>query len=152
MDISCASFLVVFLCIYIAFLFYKRKRFETRCHRLESAVKYALDRRQQSIETVKVKLDEVDAGLRQHIASMDFQVLLDSLQNGKVTALQVLRAYQEKALAAQEKTNCITQFILEADDWAKTLDEQFETNKGTGQRPPFFGIPFSIKECIGVSG
>lgn len=45
------------------------------------------------------------------------------------------------------KTNCITEFVIEAEQWAKELD-----NNTGDELPPLFGIPFSNKESIVLYG
>lgn len=48
----------------------------------------------------------------------------------------------------QEKFNCICEFIIESFDEAKSLDQKFENSD---DKPPLFGIPFSVKENFYVS-
>ena len=70
----------------------------------------------------------------------------EALQNETYTAVQVLHAYQDKALKAHAKTNCVTQFILEAEQCARQMDKQYTGKK----KPPLFGVPISVKESISV--
>lgn len=55
----------------------------------------------------------------------------------------MLAAYSWKALQIQEKLNPICEFLLEAFDLAKELDEKYG---GKEKKPPLFGVPFSVKE------
>lgn len=70
------------------------------------------------------------------------------LQIGELQPLEVLEAFQAAALLAHEKTNCVTQFILEAQTWCIDLQKQYS---GRQEKPPLYGLPFSVKESIGVS-
>uniref|UniRef100_A0A0R3S0Y5 fatty acid amide hydrolase n=1 Tax=Elaeophora elaphi TaxID=1147741 RepID=A0A0R3S0Y5_9BILA len=69
----------------------------------------------------------------------------ECLQSGKFTAKEVLRTYQENAINAHHKTNCI-----ESEKWAEELDKKAEDENY--QKPPLFGIPVSVKESIQVKG
>ncbi len=71
----------------------------------------------------------------------------DALQAGRVRALEAVQAYQWKALEAQRKTNAVTEFIEEAEDYARSLDDDFEEWQKSA---PLFGVPFSVKESIAV--
>ncbi len=73
--------------------------------------------------------------------------LQDELQKEKITAVQALDAYVYKALNVQEKLNCICFFFKEAAAEAKALDVKYRGK----QKPPLFGIPFSVKENFYVS-
>ncbi|KAL3982726.1 Amidase family protein [Acanthocheilonema viteae] len=84
------------------------------------------------------------------IGSLDFDQLIQYLQLGRCTAKEVLRTYQERAINAHRKTNCIVTFITESEKWAEELDKKAE-NKNY-QKPPLFGIPISVKENIKVKG
>ncbi|KAK6056442.1 hypothetical protein COOONC_06054, partial [Cooperia oncophora] len=61
-----------------------------------------------------------------------------------------LRTYQYKALLAHAKTNSVTLFIKEAERWAAEWDEKATASNFV--KPPFFGIPISLKECIPLEG
>uniref|UniRef100_A0A915ADD7 fatty acid amide hydrolase n=2 Tax=Parascaris univalens TaxID=6257 RepID=A0A915ADD7_PARUN len=134
----------------LALLLYRRRRKEMRRNYLLSEVQKRLDLRERSIREVEAKVAEVPIAIREQIASHDLCKLIDNIQAGRYTALQVLRTYQWKAVESHRKTNCITQFIREAEEWAKELDALTADSKY--QRPPLFGVPFSIKECISVVG
>lgn len=68
--------------------------------------------------------------------------LAESLQQDKFGALTVLKAFTWKALRAQEELNCLIDFLLEAFDKAEALDAKFG---GKPDKPPLFGLPFSVK-------
>ncbi|VDM25464.1 unnamed protein product [Toxocara canis] len=134
----------------LALFLYRWNRKEKRKSNLRVEVQKRLDVRARSISEIEAKVNEVSIALREEIASRDLKQLVGDLQAGRFTALQVLRTYQWKAIESQRRTNCITQFIQAADEWAKRLDT--EAANSDYQRPALFGIPFSIKECICVAG
>lgn len=72
----------------------------------------------------------------------------DELQAGRITASEAVDAFRWKALECQEKFNCVTEFLKEAPDLALALDAEYAGGK---QKPPLFGIPFSVKETFFVS-
>jgi len=84
---------------------------------------------------------------REAIVSTDIKILLDDLRSGKLQPLQVLEAYQAKALLADKDINAVCDFITEATAWAKALSEIPEEERG-----PLFGLPISVKECFYVKG
>nr|KAG5703230.1 hypothetical protein BaRGS_034141 [Batillaria attramentaria] len=82
----------------------------------------------------------------QSITSLDFKQLQAKLQNGQLQAVDVLRAYQSKALELNKTINCITDAIVEAEDQAAACD------KMTDKQSPLHGMPLSVKDNIGVKG
>lgn len=82
------------------------------------------------------------------IALSMFTLFIGSLQNGLLKPSDVLYAFVDAAIAANEKTNCICQFINEAFQWATELEAKYD---GGIAKPPLYGIPISIKENISVS-
>ncbi|KAL4801974.1 amidase signature domain-containing protein [Aspergillus unguis] len=70
--------------------------------------------------------------------------LVQGVQNGSVSATEVLQTYGKVAVKAHEKTNCVTELLLpEAETWA-----QNEVNlKG-----PLAGVPISLKDSVQVKG
>uniref|UniRef100_A0A914W0X5 fatty acid amide hydrolase n=1 Tax=Plectus sambesii TaxID=2011161 RepID=A0A914W0X5_9BILA len=105
------------------------------------------DQLRKIAKTVAVT-DKQETDQREAILALSFPELFEALQNETYSALQVLHAYQEKALKAHAITNCITQFFLEAEECARQLDQAYVGKK----KPPLFGIPFSVKESISVKG
>ncbi|XP_059095221.1 fatty acid amide hydrolase 1-like [Tigriopus californicus] len=84
---------------------------------------------------------------RLEIISMPLEHLLDQLKGGQLKPIQVLEAFQARALEVTEEHNCVCDFITEARDWALAL----ESVPGD-QRGPLYGLPMSIKECYFVKG
>ncbi|TMS38933.1 hypothetical protein L596_005555 [Steinernema carpocapsae] len=66
----------------------------------------------------------------------------DKLQDGSITAEQVLLAYWRKAFQVNEDFNCLIDVIVKAYDDAMELDRKYP--KGS-TKPALFGIPFSVK-------
>lgn len=99
--------------------------------------------RKEQIEKLKTKLNTLDqVEIWQEILQKSFEDLLQELQLGSLKVLDVLHAYQWKALESNEKLNNIVWFIDEAEVWAQTLDAL-----PSDQRGPLHGIPLSVKEC-----
>jgi Asp-tRNA(Asn)/Glu-tRNA(Gln) amidotransferase A subunit family amidase len=70
--------------------------------------------------------------------------LVQDVQKGIVSPVDVVRTYGKVAVRAQEKTNCVTELLLpEAEEWATS-----EINR-TG---PLAGIPVSLKDSVQVKG
>lgn len=70
--------------------------------------------------------------------------LVQDVQKGAVSAVDVLRTYGKIAVKAQEKTNCITELLVpEAEKWAEE-----DINK----QGPLAGIPVSLKDTFIVKG
>lgn len=81
------------------------------------------------------------------ILDESFEELLQKLQNGSLGCLEVLHAYQAKALEITNELNCVTEFIKEAEEWAAKLD-----GISPSQRGPLHGLPFSIKDNVAIIG
>jgi Asp-tRNA(Asn)/Glu-tRNA(Gln) amidotransferase A subunit family amidase len=77
---------------------------------------------------------------RQAIINLSFEELRHQLVTGALTAVEVLMAFQAKAMLVHERTNAITGFIEEALDRARELDLVPEN-----QRKPLHGLPISFK-------
>lgn len=75
-------------------------------------------------------------------------LILDALQNDKYNAQTVLKAYSWKALQVQDQINCLAEFLIEAFEKAEELDKKYS---GKENKPPLYGIPFSVKANFFVS-
>lgn len=72
--------------------------------------------------------------------------LVNDVQTGKLSPIDILRTYGKTATIAQQRTNCVTELLLpEAESWAK--DE-----KDVNLQGPLAGIPVSLKDSIAVGG
>ncbi|PAV85963.1 hypothetical protein WR25_26541 isoform B [Diploscapter pachys] len=106
--------------------------------------------REQSIEFAKSQAAKVEKSLREKIERWDLDTLRDNLQKGTVSCLDVVRTFYGKAVKAHERTNCVTLFVREAEQWASEWDEK--AKDPNFKKPSFFGFPISLKECVPLGG
>ncbi|KDQ12989.1 hypothetical protein BOTBODRAFT_56307 [Botryobasidium botryosum FD-172 SS1] len=67
------------------------------------------------------------------------------------TATNVVRAYIERAIVAQSKTNCLTEILFaEALAEAEALDKEFRATKKI--KGPLHGVPVSFKDLFHIKG
>ncbi|KAF9054357.1 amidase [Panaeolus papilionaceus] len=77
--------------------------------------------------------------------------IVERIAAGEWTASEVLEAYITRAAFAHEKTNCLTEVMLEpARQRAKELDQEFASTKKL--RGPLHGVPISIKDQFNIVG
>ncbi|PPQ63300.1 hypothetical protein CVT24_006745 [Panaeolus cyanescens] len=77
--------------------------------------------------------------------------IVERIATGEWTASQVLEAYIARAAFAQEKTNCLTEVMLEpARQRARELDQEFAATKQL--HGPLHGVPISIKDQFHITG
>ncbi|CAG0906275.1 unnamed protein product [Cyprideis torosa] len=100
-------------------------------------------KRHIQFQRIRKKLSTPDGTLmtpaRHRIVSLSICQLLDELQEGKILPTEVLHAYQAKSLECNDRLNCITEYLEEAEDAAAALDH-------CPTRGPLHGLPISIKE------
>jgi amidase len=77
---------------------------------------------------------------QERIAAMDLPELRELLQKGELTAVKVLEAFLAAAVAANRRTNAVTEFLEDALSRARGLDSLPQ-----GSRGPLHGIPISLK-------
>jgi fatty acid amide hydrolase len=82
----------------------------------------------------------------EQILCLSFQELVEKLQSKELDAVDVLRAFQWKALDVDTDVNCITEPISEAEALALKCD-QSDAPLG-----PLHGIPVSLVECLPIKG
>ncbi|ODM93474.1 Fatty acid amide hydrolase 1 [Orchesella cincta] len=80
------------------------------------------------------------------ILNLSDEELIKQLQTRRLKATEVLEAFIAKALKVTRKLNSITEFIPQAEEWARELDELKEV------RGPFHGLPISVKDNCWVKG
>ena len=80
---------------------------------------------------------------RQNISSKNIQQLLLELKTGALNPVEVLEAYQAKALQVDKEINAVCDFILSAADWAQHL-----LTVPPAERGPLYGLPISIKVSL----
>ncbi|PYI07959.1 amidase [Aspergillus sclerotiicarbonarius CBS 121057] len=83
--------------------------------------------------------------------SYDAQGLHRDIIEGRLTSLQVCKAFCKRAAIAQQLTNCVTEiFFAEAFERANFLDYYLaKYNRPYG---PFHGLPISVKDTFNVKG
>ncbi|EFX81960.1 hypothetical protein DAPPUDRAFT_210998 [Daphnia pulex] len=123
-------------------------RFTTK---LIGLVKKTIDQKLKEVRRNKERLEQDLASVNQtnSCVELEISVLLQKLQDGHLSCVEVLRAYQAKALEITTEYNCITEFILEAEEWAKKLDADAALG---GKKGPLHGLPFSVKDNVGIIG
>ncbi|KAJ1495195.1 hypothetical protein T484DRAFT_1876260 [Baffinella frigidus] len=93
------------------------------------------------------------------VAELDgasFVLVQRKLQSGEVSAQEALAALRRLAARASQRLNCVTGFILGADQEAETLDgvqrEGIAAEGDSRARPLgiLHGVPISVKESINV--
>ena len=77
---------------------------------------------------------------RKEILGKEIKDLQSDLKSGLLKPLEVLQAYQAKALEVDQDINAVCDFILEATDWAKALEDIPEEERGA-----LYGLPISVK-------
>ena len=80
---------------------------------------------------------------RQNISSKNIQQLLLELKAGALNPVEVLEAYQAKALQVDKEINAVCDFILSAADWA-----QYLLTVPQAERGPLYGLPISVKVSL----
>ncbi|XP_078574946.1 vitamin D3 hydroxylase-associated protein-like [Branchiostoma floridae x Branchiostoma japonicum] len=134
--------LVGVLTVYVGRKFYTRQQYKRKVQRKN-------EERQKALQDVLKSLDTDDKDIsdkRNEILTLTLPQLTQQLKDGQLSALQVLQAYQEKALAVHGGINCITEPIPNALARAQELDS-------TDQKPGLlYGVPVSIKDNINIKG
>ncbi|XP_078657284.1 vitamin D3 hydroxylase-associated protein-like [Branchiostoma floridae x Branchiostoma belcheri] len=134
--------LVGVLTVYIGRKFYIRRQFKQK-------VRKKNEERQQAFQDVLKSLNTDDKEVedtRKAVLSLTLPQLSQQLRDGQLSAVQVLQAYQEKALAVHNDFNCVTEPIPDALARAEDLDR-------AGQRSGLlYGVPVSIKDNIDIKG
>ena len=79
------------------------------------------------------------------IHSAPIQALVRDVQQNVTRPLEILRTYGKMAIMTHEKTNCLTEVMIEeAEDWLSRQDNYVKR--------PLAGIPVSLKDTIIVGG
>ncbi|KAK3793142.1 hypothetical protein RRG08_024974 [Elysia crispata] len=120
---------------------YKRQRRQ----QLKLKMQARGQRSKTDIEELRAELKTLQ--INTAIPTWSITELHAAVQAGEVTATEVLRAYQAKALEVNDRTNAITDVIKSAVTRAAQLDQL-----PPEQRGPLHGIPISLKEACGLEG
>ncbi|VDK49098.1 unnamed protein product [Anisakis simplex] len=107
--------------------------------------------RKKRFEAIRERIDRSEAALERYaeILKLNFFELKEALQNDRLSATAVLNAYLWKAFEVNEKTNCIIEFLIESFDEAENLDQKWHLKPN---KPPLFGLPFSVKGNFYMKG
>ncbi|XP_035699503.1 fatty-acid amide hydrolase 1-like isoform X1 [Branchiostoma floridae] len=136
------TILVGVLTVYVGRKFYTRQQYKRKVQRKN-------EERQKALQDVLKSLDTDDKDVqdkRKDILTLTLPQLTQQLKDGQLSAVQVLQAYQEKAIAVHDDLNCVTEPIPDALGRAEELDR-------AGQRSGLlYGVPVSIKENIDIKG
>ncbi|GAB1608405.1 fatty acid amide hydrolase 1-like isoform X1 [Argonauta hians] len=112
--------------------------------KVKQAMRKAFNKRAQELMALRERLH--DSGLTEemkcYILSLDIVQLQKQLKDRSLKSIDVLRAYQYKALDAQDKLNCIAAVIPDAEHLAEECDLLPTVTK------PLHGIPISLKESM----
>lgn len=113
-------------------IFFLRKRLRKRVNELQRQRLKAIQRVQEAFPSLTTRQGDIIA--------LDFPVLRQKLQDGELTSVEVLEAFQAKAIEVHRDTNCITSFVTDAITRAKGLDSLPKEARG-----PLHGMPISLK-------
>ena len=78
--------------------------------------------------------------------------LVSKIKSGDLSPVDVLHAYQAKALKESRKTNCVIEVIRDAEEHAVKLEQMIKNDKESVSGMPLCGMPISIKGNVGVKG
>ncbi len=100
-----------------------------------------------------VAAPEASAECRPEVAGLDLQdvtilELQEALESGRVTSVELVKAYLERIDAYDYKTNAIRELAPDPLGDAKKLDKE---RAASGGRGPLHGIPILLKDNIGTT-
>ncbi|CAJ0570092.1 unnamed protein product, partial [Mesorhabditis spiculigera] len=147
LDPSTRNVLAVSAGVTTAYVFFGCLRDFLHKRRLHAIVARRQAERSESLKNAEASSHKTTEARRNEIGHMDYNTLSAALKSGSVSPTEALHTYQWKALEAHRNTNCITLFIKEANEWAAELEQN-----PPEPRPPLYGMPISVKECVPVKG
>ncbi|KAM3508682.1 hypothetical protein MY10362_001046 [Beauveria mimosiformis] len=83
--------------------------------------------------------------LDKDIVKKPIQALVKEVHQDPSKATQILNTYGKVAFKAQEKTNCVTEILLDS-------AEKWVTHGSINLKGPLAGIPVSLKDTVDVTG
>ncbi|KAG5452174.1 Fatty acid amide hydrolase [Clonorchis sinensis] len=121
------------------------------------------ERLRKKQDSVKQNINAVRSQLAQANVTDDLLALTDlglgelsqKIASGDVTPIQLLHAFQTKALQLYEKGNSgICEFVLQAQSVfeGSSIEEEQEEHLSTMRKSPLYGIPISLKETFCMKG
>lgn len=81
------------------------------------------------------------------IVKLSLECLSQKLRQGELSCLTVMEAFFAKAVEVNRRTNAVTEFMEEALELAKDMDQV-----PLEDRLPLHGVPFSVKVRLSNSG
>ncbi|XP_064606675.1 fatty-acid amide hydrolase 1-like [Liolophura sinensis] len=124
--------------------FHKKRHLDHKKNEKKRKIKEKREQYAASFEQLRNSLSNLSSA-DEDVTCLSLKELTTRLQNDELKPIQVLRAFQKKALKITESLNCIQTPICEAEAWAQALCLRSE--KG-----PLYGIPVSIKDHIPIKG
>ncbi|XP_035699652.1 fatty-acid amide hydrolase 1-like [Branchiostoma floridae] len=137
----CSVFAGVLTC-YVGLKVYKKRQVKKKALKKREESRRALQDVQRSVATD----DPLTASKRREILSLTLAQLSQQLRDGQLSAVQVLQAFQEKAISENDKLNCLTEPVPDALARAEGLDA------GGGKEGLLHGVPVSIKDNVNIKG
>ncbi|GMS98433.1 hypothetical protein PENTCL1PPCAC_20608, partial [Pristionchus entomophagus] len=116
------------------------------------AIQRSQKKRHDTFEQIKSCVHSDDKNvmeLRAAIIGRSFEQLRDALQQEELIAVEVHEAYMWNALQVQDRLNCLNEVIVESFEWAREMDEKW---RGKKEKPPLYGVPFSVKPNFYMKG
>ncbi|XP_046652403.1 fatty acid amide hydrolase 1-like [Daphnia pulicaria] len=144
-----SNFLMVLIGLGLVYITFKVLKYTNKRGLMKERIRRKLGQVKENQNKLEQHLKNHDDPViekRKEIIQLDIEELLKKLQNGDLSCMEVLRAYQAKALDVTKELNCVTEFIKEAEKWAEELDASTDTKK------PLHGLPFSVKDNVSVVG
>uniref|UniRef100_A0A8R1E4D8 fatty acid amide hydrolase n=1 Tax=Caenorhabditis japonica TaxID=281687 RepID=A0A8R1E4D8_CAEJA len=138
---------LVFFALYLYTWWAKR---EKRQVELRKIVDRKRADRAESVKFARESAQKLNLDTRNKIAALEYSKLKEALQNGSISCIDAVRTYYHKAILANEKTNSVCMFVKEAERWALEWDEK--AKDPDFKKPPLFGLPMSLKECVPLEG
>ncbi|CAB4060473.1 FAAH [Lepeophtheirus salmonis] len=124
---SGSLFVTTIISIGAIFISYKIARMLYMRDFYKSKIMRAKNRKQEMKDKIRREISLADGTLitshRQDILKLKLEELVEKLQSSLLSPLQVLQAYQAKAILVDDETNCIVEFIDDAEIIAKELNK-----------------------------
>uniref|UniRef100_A0AC35U4C3 Amidase domain-containing protein n=1 Tax=Rhabditophanes sp. KR3021 TaxID=114890 RepID=A0AC35U4C3_9BILA len=83
-------------------------------------------------------------------SDVSYDELKEKLLSGLIKPTTVLKNYQYKAAIAQEKFNCVTEHVIDAEAECLALEAKYTNEQEIRKKYPLYGMPISIKETIPI--
>ena len=131
--------LVLILTSYVAKKVYTKIKTNRNIKKIERKRKEIKERKTNLEQRLKIN-GVLISPERKAILNKDIKELLKDLKSGDLKPTTVLEAYQAKALSVDKEINAVCDFILEAHDWARQLDDIPIDKRGA-----LYGLPISVK-------